>query len=75
MLGLLQWIPIGAAFALGLAYTFTGEGGRGRKILIWVVFGAAAWLQFATRFALFGLLLQAALAMCLAIWWKLESAE
>ena len=73
MYSLLSLVPVFASFILGLTYLVLGEGGRGLKVLLCVVFASAAYLQFATHYVLVGVLLQAALALVLAIWRKVGS--
>ena len=73
MLQLTTWAPFMASLVLGLVYLITGEGGTRWKALLCAVFVSAAYLQFRSPYPIAGLLLQCALAMTLAIWWKLES--
>ena len=75
MLGFVRWLPVTASFYLGLVHLFTSDAGRGLKSLVWIVFVAAVLLQFRSAFPLWGFLLQAGLALTLAIWWKLETRE
>lgn len=74
MLSLFALVPVAASCILGLIYLLTEESSPRVKLLICGVFLLAAYLQFASRFSLLGLLLQAALAAVLAIWWKLETS-
>ena len=73
MLPLLTLVPVFASFVLVLVYMVSGEGNRAVKVLICVVFLSAAHLQFATRYTLVGFLVQATLALVLAIWRKVEA--
>jgi len=75
VLPLLMWVPVAASLVLGLVYLVTGEGGPGLKVGIGVVFLAAVILQVRSSYPLAGLLLQAGLALALALWWKLETSE
>ena len=73
MLPLLTLVPVFASFVLGLVYMVSGEGSRAVKVLMCAVFISAAYLQFATRYTLVGFLVQASLALVLAIWRKVEA--
>ena len=75
MLGMVRWLPVTASFYLALVHLFTSEAEPGLKSLVWIVFVAAVILQFRSPFPLWGFLVQAGLALTLAIWWKLETRE
>jgi len=75
MLGVLMLVPIVTSFFLGLVYLFTGEASAGAKVLGGIVFFIAVILQFRSSYPLAGLILQAGLALTLAVWRKLATAE
>jgi hypothetical protein len=67
-------IPAGTSLILGVVYLFLGEGRPLAKGVGAVVFLVALYLQFFSPYAVAGLLLQTALALCLAVWKKMDSA-
>jgi hypothetical protein len=71
MLPLLAWIPVTTSLVLGVVYLYQGNARPAFKILGVVVFVAAAHLQFFSRYSLIGLLLQVALVLHLAFWWRM----
>jgi hypothetical protein len=73
MLFLLRWVPILSSGWLGAVFVVTSEAGAGVKASVCVVFLIAAFLQFFSPYPLVGLVLQAVLALCLAVWWKVET--
>ena len=74
MLPFLVWIPVATSLVLGLVFLFTGDGRPALKTLGIAVFVAAIYLQFFSRYALYGMLLQIALALVLAVWRRGEVA-
>ncbi|MDH3628226.1 MAG: hypothetical protein OEV00_05665 [Acidobacteriota bacterium] len=75
MLPVLFLIPAAASTILGLTF-LAGVGGRPViKILGISVFFAAVYLQFFSIYPLTGLILQTVLAMCLALWRKMDSTR
>ena len=68
-------IPAGVSLILGIVYLFTGEGRPLTKAVGAVVFLVGLYLQFFTLYAVAGLLLQTALAFCLALWKKMNDAS
>lgn len=72
---MLMWVPVTASLILSLLYLVTGEGRPSLKVLIFAVFFIAVILQFRSSYPLAGLLLQACLALALAVWWKLATSE
>ena len=70
---LLIWVPVGTSVVLGILYLSWGEARPPFKILGTVVFLAAVYLQFFSRHATFGLVLQVAVALSLVLWRKLDS--
>ncbi len=72
MLPLLELIPVGTSFILGLVYLTMQEDRTVLKIAGAVLFLAAVYLQFYSRWTLAGLLLQIGLAVTLAIQRRLE---
>lgn len=73
MFPLLFLIPVFVTFSLGLAFLFFGSAGPAFKLGGIVAFAAAVYLQFFSRFALTGLLIQVALALSLVLWRKMDS--
>ncbi len=73
MIDLLGWVPVITSLVLGLVYLWWGDAGPPLKILGVMVFFAAVYLQFFSRHSLVGLLLQAALALLLAMWRRLDA--
>ena len=69
MLPLLIWVPIATSAILGVVYLLE-DTHPARKILGVLVFLLAVYLQFLSPYFLAGLLLQIALALCLALWRK-----
>lgn len=69
---LLFLVPAAVSLALGIVFVVLGEARGALKGVVVVVFGLAAWLQFATRHELAGMLLQIALALYLALWMRLQ---
>ena len=74
MLPFLVLIPVGTSLVLGIIYVFHGDGPPAIKIGGTAAFGVALYLQFFTRHSLFGLLLQIALAITLALWRKVDAS-
>ena len=74
MLPFLDLIPVATSLILGIVYVFHGDGPPAIKIVGTVAFGTALYLQFFSRHTLFGLLLQIALALALALWRKMDAA-
>ncbi len=74
MLPFLVLMPVVTSLILGIVYVFHGDGPPATKIVGTAVFGAALYLQFFSRHALFGLLLQIALAISLALWRKVDAS-
>ena len=72
MLPFLAWIPLGTSLVLGAVFLITTDVRRLPKILGIAIFAVAVCLQFFSRFALAGLLLQIALALALALWRRLS---
>jgi hypothetical protein len=72
MLSFLAWVPVGTSLILGVVCLFLGDGRPAFKILGIVVFLAAVYLQFLSRYSLVGLLLQIVLALCLALWRRMD---
>jgi hypothetical protein len=68
MLPLLVWVPVVTSLVLGVVYLFLGDADPRVKVLVVVVFVAAVYLQFFSRHALAGMLLQIALAFYLVLW-------
>ena len=75
MFPLLFFIPVFVTFFLGVAFLFFGSASPAFKLAGVVVFAVAVYLQFFSRFALAGLLIQVALAFSLALWRKMESGS
>ena len=74
MLPFLVLIPIITSLILGIVYVFHSDGPPAIKIVGILAFGAALYLQFFSRHALAGMLLQIALALALALWRKMDTA-
>ena len=74
MLPCLVLIPIITSLVLGIVYVFHSDGPRAIKIIGILAFGTAMYLQFFSRHALVGMLLQVALALSLALWRKMDTA-
>lgn len=68
MADLLAWVPVFTSAILGFVYLVAGDGRPPVKIAGTAIFLVAVGLQFFSRFALAGLLLQVALALALAVW-------
>ena len=75
MIDLLGWVPVITSAALGLVFLRWGEAGPALKILGVLMFAAAVYLQFFSRHALVGLLLQTALALLLAMWRRMDATH
>jgi len=73
MLPLLMWVPVMTSFVLGVVYLVLGEGGPVLKLTVCIVFVVAAYLQFSSPYPIGGLVMQAGLALALAIWRKLAA--
>jgi len=73
MLPFLVLVPLGTSLVLGIVYVWSWNTRPASKIIVAVTFVAAVYLQFFTRHSLFGLLLQVALALYLALWQKLNA--
>ena len=67
MFPLLFLIPVFVSLFLGVAYVRLGSAGPGIKLAGILVFAIAVYLQFSSRFALAGLLIQIALALSLVL--------
>jgi hypothetical protein len=67
-------IPAAASLVLGVVYLFFGDARPAFKVVGVLVFLVAVYLQFVSAHSLLGLLLQVALALCLALWLRLRSA-
>ena len=67
----LNLIPVTTSLVLGVVFLYQGEARPLTKILGVAVFAVAVYLQFFSRHALTGLLLQGAIAFCLAVWWRM----
>ena len=67
---LLQLVPVTTSLILGLVYLVAGESRPGLKIFVASLILVAVWLQFFSRLALLGLLVQTAVALGLAVWRK-----
>lgn len=74
MLPFLVLLPVATSLILGIVYVFHGDGLPAIKIVGTVVFGSALYLQFFSRHSLFGLLLQIALAVSLALWRRVDAS-
>lgn len=74
MLPFLVLLPVATSLILGIVYVFHGDGPPAIKIGGTVVFGSALYLQFFSRHSLFGLLLQIALAVSLALWRRVDAS-
>ncbi len=75
MIPLLMLIPFFVTLVLGSVYLLMGSAGPGFKLAGIVVFGLAVYLQFFSRFALAGMLIQVALAFSLALWRRMDSGS
>jgi hypothetical protein len=64
-LGFLAYVPVGASIVLGALYLVFSDGSRVTKTVGTVAFFVAVYLQFFSRWALAGLLLQIVLALLL----------
>ena len=73
MFPLLFYLPVLVSLVLGIGYVAFGESRPAAKVAVIAIFGIAAALQFLTRHALAGMLLQIALALFLAVWRKLSA--
>ncbi len=74
MFGLFPLVPAAASLILGIVYVALGEASVARKLTVAVVFLVAVYLQFLTRHAIAGMLLQITLALGLAVWRKTDRA-
>ena len=74
MLPFLMLLPVATSLILGIVYVFHGDGPPVIKIVGTVVFSSALYLQFFSRHSLFGLLLQIALAVSLALWRRVDAS-
>jgi len=74
MLGLLMLVPVVTSLILGLVYLFVGEAAAGFKVLGAILFLAGVILQFRSPYPLAGFVLQAGLALTLAVWRKLATS-
>lgn len=74
MFGLFPLLPAAASLILGIVYVALGEASIARKRTVAVVFLVAVYLQFLTRHAMAGMLLQITLALGLAVWRKTDRA-
>ncbi len=59
---------------LGVAYLLFGESRPALKLAGIVIFGAAVYLQFYSRFSTVGLVMQVGVAVCLVLWRKWTTA-
>ena len=74
MLPFLMMLPVATSLILGMVYVFHGDGPPATKIVGTVVFGTGLYFQFFSGHSLFGLLLQSALAVSLALWRKVDAS-
>lgn len=72
MMIVLAWAPAATSLVLGVVFLSYGEAGPAVKILGTVVFFAALYLQFFSPLPLLGLLVQVGLALCLALWRRMN---
>jgi len=72
--GLLPWVPVATSLILGLVYVAAGDASPARKLAVTAVFLTAVYLQFFSRHALAGMLVQVAVALGLALWHKANAA-
>ena len=70
MLYVLVWVPVLASATLVAMYVIAGSR-VAFKIAGVAVFVVAAYLQFFTSHSLLGMLVQVALALILALWWRM----
>ena len=75
MFPLLFFIPVFVTLFLGVAFLFFSEASPVFKLAGVAFFAAAVYLQFFSRFALEGMLIQVALALSLALWRKMEAGS
>ena len=74
MLPFLALLPVATSLVLGIVYVFHGDGPPAIKLVGTLAFGTALYLQFYSRHALFGMLLQITLAIALLLWRKVDAA-
>ena len=74
MFGLLPWVPAATSLILAIVYLAAGDASPARKLTVTAVFLVAVYLQFFSRHALPGMLLQVAVALGLAVWRKARGA-
>jgi hypothetical protein len=67
-------IPAGTSLILGIVYLFLGEARPLTKGIGAIAFLVGLYVQFFSSYAVAGLLLQTALAFCLAVWKKMDEA-
>ena len=70
MLYVLVWVPVLASATLVAMYVMIGNR-VALKIAGVAVFLVATYLQFFTSHSLLGMLVQIALALILALWWRM----
>ena len=75
MFPLLFFIPVFVTLFLGVAFLSFSEASPVFKLAGVAFFAAAVYLQFFSRFALAGMLIQVALALSLALWRKMEAGS
>ena len=69
----LVWVPVATSVTLGVVYMFSADGRARSKLVVAGVFFVAVYLQFFSRHALAGLLLNVGLAISLLLWRKATS--
>ena len=74
MFGLFPLVPVATSLILGIVYLAAGDASLARKLCVTAGFLVAVYLQFFSRHGIFGMLLQIALALGLAVWRKADAA-
>jgi hypothetical protein len=72
---LLSFVPAGTSLILGVVYLFAGDATPSVRGAGTTIFLVALYLQFFSRFALAGLLMQTALALSLAVWSRVNASR
>lgn len=70
----LSLVPVLATLVFGTVYLTMGAAAPVYKLGGVLIFAAAVYLQFFSRFALAGLLIQVGLALSLALWRRFDAS-
>ena len=67
-------IPVFVSLVVGIVFVRLSSAGPAWKLIVVAVFALAFWLQFLSRYATAGLLLQTGLALGLLLWRRVDGS-